>query len=89
MKKKLRITMKVKLLIITTGLILISNGFVGIRNMKASVASITATTDKVLEMQCNEVAFEVNKLCDEQFNMLEALANIAMFKDRTLILNQK
>jgi len=77
------------MLLVTTGLIVISNIAIGIRSMSMSVEQITKTTDQVLTMQCNEVSEKINTLCEEQFTMLEGLSRVQIFKDKNVDLKTK
>ena len=89
MGKHLRFTLKAKMLLVCVGLILFSNIAIGVRIFSVSNRNIAATTDTVLSMQCEAVAASINKLCDEQFSMLEALAKVQLFKDKNVDLKTK
>ncbi|MCQ2577238.1 MAG: methyl-accepting chemotaxis protein [Treponema sp.] len=89
MKKRIRFTLKAKMLLVTISLILLSNVTIGIRTISVSNRNITETTDTVLTMQCEAVAASINKLCDEQFTMLEGLSRVQIFKDKNVDLKTK
>lgn len=77
---KFRFNLGVKIVLLVSALLILSNLFLGTNAVKLSVKNFGTLTDKTLMQAADIVSTRVRDFTDTQFTLLEALSNVGIIK---------
>ena len=77
---KFRFNLGVKIVLLVSALLILSNLFLGTNAVKLSVKNFGTLTDKTLMQAADIVSTRVRDFTDTQFTLLEALSNVSMIR---------
>ncbi|MCQ2585129.1 MAG: methyl-accepting chemotaxis protein [Treponema sp.] len=86
---KFRFNLSVKIILLVSVLLVLSNIFLGTDAIKLSVKNFGVLTDKTLMQAADIVSSRVRDFTNTQFTLLDALANIGFVKDEDVPLEEK
>ncbi|MCQ2612245.1 MAG: methyl-accepting chemotaxis protein [Treponemataceae bacterium] len=87
--KKIRFTLKFKLILLMVGLLLISIIALGSQAIGLSKLSLTEATDKTLSLMAESVCYQIEEIAEKEFSILEGLASVQLFQDPDVSLEEK
>ncbi|MCQ2572840.1 MAG: methyl-accepting chemotaxis protein [Treponema sp.] len=86
---KFRFNLGVKIVLLVTILLVLSNLFIGTDAVKLSIKNFSTLTEKTLMQSADIVSYQIQDFTDTQFTLLDALANVDMIKRTDIDLKDK
>ncbi len=82
----MRVSLKTKIIILITGIIILSNAIIGISSINSSGTEIQENTENYLALVSEKAAEEIQLMNQQEFNLLNTLAKLPVYEDNDMSL---